>query len=234
VDFIKKYAYVILGVLCVLALGGLFVANNSRSSGVMSLGQDIGVPRHSTSPVPAPQSQEAQAELETTSALPPSQEEDSGTIFVHIIGAVYAPGPFEVPYGSRVFHVLELAGGATYEADLELINLVAAVHDGMQIRIPFEGEEPQPQDSQPGQDSTSQGLTGQSQAAITADGLVNINLANLTELQTLPGIGAAIAQHIIDHREAMGGFNSIEELLNVPQIGATRFENMRNFVTVGG
>jgi len=146
-------------------------------------------------------------------------------IFVHIVGAVYSPGVYEVPYGSRIFNVLELAGGHTCEADLELINLVAVVHDAMQVRIPFIGEEPQ--------EMPQAGLAGQAsgQAAITSDGLVNINLASFTELQTLPGIGAVMAQSIIDFREANNGFGNIEELLNVSGIGTSRFENIKDRVT---
>jgi len=212
-DFVKKYAYVFLGVFCVLALGGLFMANRSRPAGVMDLGQAVGEPRMEASPPP-----EAYMELETV--LEPDDEPHM--IMVHIVGAVYSPGVFEVPYGSRVFHVLDMAGGHTYEADLELINLVAVVHDGVQIRIPAFGEEPQPmpQEDRPGQ------------SAAEADGRININLANLTELQTLPGIGPVMGQSIIDYREAMGGFSSIEELLNVSGIGPARFENIRDRVTV--
>ena len=214
-DFIRKYAYILLGVFCILALGGLYMATRDRPAGVMALGQPIAEARLEAAPQP-----ELQPEIAHT---PPPEDT---MIMVHIIGAVYAPGVYEVPYGSRVFQVLDLAGGHTSEADLELINLVAVVHDGLQIRIPAIGDEPQeiPQDGQASQ--------GTGTAATTADGRVNINLANLTELQTLPGIGPVIAQNIIDFRDANGSFNSIEDLLNVQRIGAATFENIRDRVTV--
>jgi len=214
VDFVKKYAYVFLGVFCVLALGGLFMVSRSRPAGVMDLGQAIGGPMAEASPSP-------QAEPAATNPLPQAQE--PAMIMVHIVGAVYSPGVFEVPYGSRINYVLQLAGGHTGEADLELINLAAVVQDAMQIRIPVIGEEPQEAINQGGQPA---------QGAITADGRININLANLTELQTLPGIGPVIAQNILDFREANDGFNSIEELLNVSRIGQTTFENIRESVTI--
>ena len=210
-DFVKKYAYVFLGVFCVLALGGLYMSTRSRPAGVMGLGQNIGEPRLEASPSPAPEP--AAADL---------QPAEPATIMVHIVGAVYSPGVFEVAYGSRVNDVLQLAGGHTYEADLALINLAAFVQDAMQIRIPAVGEEPQELETQ----------TGQAAAAITSDGRVNINLANLTELQTLTGIGPARAQSIIDFREANNGFNSIDELLNIHGIGATIFENIRDRLTI--
>jgi len=213
VDFVRKFAYVFLGVFCVLVLGGLFMVSRNRPAGVMDLGYTIGEVRLES---PPPQ---AEAVPETIYYALPAEP---AMIMVHIIGAVYSPGVFEVPYGSRVFQVLDLAGGHTYEADLELINLVAVVHDGIQIRIPAFGEEPQviPQESQTGQE------------AAAADGRININLANLTELQTLPGIGPVFAQNIIDFREANNGFSSIDELLNVSGIGPTRFENIRERVIV--
>ena len=208
-DFVKKYAYVFLGVFCVLALGALFMANRDRPAGVMDLGQPIGGPRQEASPPP-------QSGPEATGSEP-----GPAIIVVHIVGAVYSPGVFEVPYGSRINCVLQLAGGYTYEADVALINLAAFVQDATQIRIPFIGEEPQFPISQ-----------GAAQGAIAPDGRVNINLANLTELQTLPGIGPTRAQSIIDFRDAAGGFNSIEELINVHGIGSTILDNIRERITV--
>ena len=73
--------------------------------------------------------------------------------------------------------------------------------------------------------------TGQNTAQNT--GLVNINTADATQLTTLPGIGATIANNIIAHREANGFFTSIEQLQNVPRIGATTFSNLRDLITVG-
>jgi len=211
VDFVRKYAYIFLGILCVLALGGLYMANRSRPAGVIGLGQDIGVPRVEASPTPQP--------LADVTDPPP---EEPTMIVVHIVGAVYSPGVFTVPYGSRINDVLLLAGGHTAEADLRLVNLASFVLDATQVRIPAYGEEPH-----------MSALQGEfPQTAITQDGRVNINLANLTELQTLPGIGPVIAQNIIDFREANDGFSTIEELLNVSRIGQTIFANIRENVTI--
>ena len=219
-DFVKKYAYVFLGVVCVLALGGLFLASRDRPAGVMDLGHTIGEVRQNATPPP----QDVYTGPGATN-YQPYVPDIPATIYVHVVGAVYDEGVVEVPYGSRVFHVVEMAGGHTSYADLSLINLVAEVHDGMQIRIPFYGEEPQ--EVQQGAPATATG-----QAGITADGRVNINLANLTELQTLPNIGPSRAENIINFRDTNGGFNSIEELVNVPLIGATILDNIRDRITV--
>jgi len=221
-EFFKKYAYVILAVVCVLALGGLFFVTNNSPAGVMDTGQPLIQPREVLAETP----EDVPSPEPTPEATP---EPAPAMIVVHVIGAVYSPGIIELPQGSRIHHALYLAGGHTNDADLSLINLAAEVHDAMQIRIPAYGDEPFViADEGPTTDAT--GLGGA--AAITAEGRVNINLANLTELQTLPGIGPAIAQNIIDYREAVGGFGSVDELINVNRIGSTTLENIRELVTI--
>ena len=220
-EFFKKYAYVILAIVCVLALGGLFFVTNNRPSGVMEAGQPLIQPQEvlAETPEDAP---------EPTPEATPEPADELAMIVVHVIGAVYSPGIIELPQGSRVHHALTLAGGHTYDADLSLINLAAEVHDAMQIRIPAYGEEPFVIDEGL---ATGTPQTG-SGSPITADGRVNINLASLAELQTLPGIGATIAQNIIDYREAVGGFGSVDELINVNRIGSITLENIRDMVTI--
>ncbi|MEX0723434.1 MAG: helix-hairpin-helix domain-containing protein [Gracilimonas sp.] len=62
--------------------------------------------------------------------------------------------------------------------------------------------------------------------------LININTAGSAQLQTLDGIGPAYADNIIQYREANGGFDSIDELLNVKGIGPVRLENIRPFIKI--
>ena len=131
-------------------------------------------------------------------------------IGVHITGAVNNPGFYEVPRGSRVNDLIQIAGGATEYAFLDAINLAEIAHDQMQIHVPVSGE-------------------------MTPDGLqrrINLNTATAAELQTLPGVGPAVATRIIDLRQRMGGFRRVEDLLNVNGIGPTVFENMRDLIIV--
>lgn len=66
-----------------------------------------------------------------------------------------------------------------------------------------------------------------------AAGLVNINTADLVELDTLPGIGAVKAQAIVDYRTQNGLFAKIEDIMNVSGIGQVTFDNMKSLITVG-
>ncbi len=65
-------------------------------------------------------------------------------------------------------------------------------------------------------------------------GIVNINTATLSQLTSLPNIGEGLAQRIIDYRTANGPFKAIEDIMNVEGIGQTRFDQMKDDITVGG
>jgi len=232
-EFFKRYAYVILGVVCVLALGGLFMATRSRPSGVIDAGQPLGQQAYIYEVIANPLPTYTQPPDDTTAQQPePTSSPKPTTVIVHIVGAVHNPGVFEVPSNARINYVLQLAGGKTDDADHDqMINLAATVQDEMQIRIPAIGDEPREfvTANQPVQESQQ---ANQGQAAVSGDGLVNINFASLAELQTLPNIGPIIAQNIIDFREANDGFGSVDELINVSRIGAATLDRIRDMVTV--
>ncbi|HOB37025.1 MAG TPA: helix-hairpin-helix domain-containing protein [Candidatus Avimonas sp.] len=71
------------------------------------------------------------------------------------------------------------------------------------------------------------GSAGQNQT-----GKININTATQEMLETLPGIGKTFAARIIDYRETYGGFDSIEEIMNISGIGEKRFEALKDLITV--
>ena len=140
-------------------------------------------------------------------------------IIVHVVGEVNRPGVVSIPAGSRALAAIEAAGGETEYADLLRINLATVLSDAMQIIVPRIGQ------------ASGDVFIGGS-ATQEASGLININTASSAELQTLTGIGPVIAQNIINFRETHGPFASVDELINVPRIGAATLENLRPFVTV--
>jgi len=145
-------------------------------------------------------------------------------IKIDVKGAVKRPGVYSVTDSDRVIDVIELAGGITEDADLKPINLSAKVFDEMVIYVPKVGEKTEEILLPPQKNTSSTGGKERS--------LVNINLADSTELQTLPGVGSSKALAIIEYRELNGPFEKIEDLKNVTGIGEKTYEKLANLITV--
>jgi len=140
-------------------------------------------------------------------------------ITVHIDGQVNKPGLYNLPSGSRINDAIVLAGGLTENANLQLLNLASIIEDGQKIYI-LSSDEIAPTDSF----TTKSGQISNS---------VNINLANIEELVSLPGIGTTKAQAIIDYRNQHGPFMDKKDILLVPGIGDVIFDNIFNLITIG-
>ena len=132
-------------------------------------------------------------------------------VVVYVSGAVASPGVLTLPASSRVIDALTAAGGATPEADLESINLARILVDGEQIRVGIVGESP----------------PAASEAGTPAGMCVRLTTATESELQTLPGIGPALAQRIISYRATHPRLSTVEELDDVPGIGPSLIEKIR-------
>ena len=145
-------------------------------------------------------------------SAPPSSGEHPDDVVVYVSGAVASPGVLTLPSSSRVIDAITAAGGATPEADLESINLARIIVDGEQIRVGVVGESPP---------SASAGTGTDAQAC------VRLATATETELQTLPGIGPALATRIISYRATHPRLTSVEELDDVPGIGPSLIEKIR-------
>jgi len=139
-----------------------------------------------------------------------------GSLHVHAAGAVMAPGVVEVPAGSRVTDVVAAAGGAAADADLNGVNLAAPVADGERVYVPRHGEV-----------VTGPAVAGTSKGDRDDNVIVNINEANETQLESLPGVGPATAKAIVDYRNQHGRFRSVDDLLNVRGIGPSKLEQIK-------
>lgn len=161
----------------------------------------------------------------TTAASAPTSSTASApaTLVVHVAGAVAVPGVHELPAGARVVDAIEAAGGLTPAADAARINLAAPVADGERIYVLAMGEEAPPV-------AVGGAPSGGTDPSVT--GPVNLNTADAAALDTLPGVGPATAAAILEHRDKVGGFTSVEELLDVPGIGEAKLEALRDLVTV--
>jgi competence protein ComEA len=156
-----------------------------------------------------------------------------GRVIVHVAGAVRKPGVYRLAGGSRVADAVERAGGATRRADLGGVNLAAKLEDGRQIVVPVR--------ARTGAAAAGAGVAGASGAggatpgaagAAAAAAPVNLNTATAEQLDTLPGVGPATVQKILEYREQHGGFGSVEELGQVSGIGEKRLAALRDQVQV--
>lgn len=179
---------------------------------------------------------EQSAETEANSGTAGEEGQDTGNgqkeaagepvdIYVQVSGAVNHPGVYRLPEGSRIFEAVELAGGTTQEADLASVNQAQVLSDGQMIYVYAVGEELR---SGLGQEGTGQ--TGQDRE--TGDGKVNLNTASLEELMTLPGIGQSKAEAIISWREENGGFDSVEDIMQIQGIKEGIFSRIEDRIKV--
>jgi competence protein ComEA len=176
-------------------------------------------------------------------AVPPTsvQGPEAGSpdvLVVHVDGAVAAPGVVRLRPGDRVADAVEAAGGVLDGADTRLVNLARTVVDGELVVVPREGEEallPPPPAGSGGGDppGAAAGSTGPPGAGV-ADGteLVDLNTADVVQLDTLPGIGPVLAERVVAWREEVGPFGSVEELTSVSGIGPAVLDRLRDLVTV--
>lgn len=151
----------------------------------------------------------------------------AGPVVVHVDGAVHRPGVVTLPVGGRVADAVDAAGGTTVEADTSLVNLARPVVDGELVVVPREGETPPAAVAGGGQQAPAGGS-----ATGGGDPLVDINTADTTALDGLPGIGPVLAERIVGHREEVGSFASVDDLGAVSGIGPAVLEDIRDLVTV--
>lgn len=164
----------------------------------------------------------------TTTPMPTPTPEP---IRVFINGEVNQPGVYSLPHDAIIQDILLEAGGFTADAFKDIVNLAQPLTDGMQVHVPAlpDTAVEVPVISTP-PITTKSGAGGSN----NENGIINLNTATMTQLESLPGVGPSTAQKILHYREDNGPFLSIEAVMDVSGIGPAKFEAMEPFITVDG
>ncbi|GAB3389004.1 competence protein ComEA [Amycolatopsis echigonensis] len=153
--------------------------------------------------------------LPTARAQVPHASKANENLVISVVGHVRSPGLVTVPSGSRVADALRAAGGADPGVDLTALNLARKLTDGEQLAVGVPAAQSAPVGSG------------------AAPSKIDLNSATAEQLDSLPGVGEVTARRITDWRTQHGGFSSVEQLRDVDGIGQSKFEKLREQVTVG-
>lgn len=179
-------------------------------------------------------SQEEQKETEEILENKEEKTDEQVEIAVHICGEVNQPGVYVFQKKARIYEGIQKAGGFTKEAVEDYLNLALVLEDGMKIEVPSqemlnEWKENVLEEDMGISYGNSQSPSGKEKES---DGKINLNTAREEELCTLPGIGESRAKSIISYREENGGFQRIEDVMNISGIKEAAFEKIKEYITV--
>jgi len=157
-----------------------------------------------------------------------SVTEGGGKITAEISGSIINPGVYKLADGSRIDDLLIVAGGFAASADRvwtdKYLNRAAKITDGQKVFIPSVSEQ--------SDDSSAKNAGGYQTASSSfssdSNSLVNINTADPSELDSLPGIGPVYAQKIIEHRP----YSKTEDLVTSGVVTQTLYEKIKNGITI--
>ncbi len=222
----KEIIFCILGLVLLLVVGTVLIYRNFNSN----------------------DSSKENIVLNTKKENLDEEEQEEVYYQIDIKGEVNVPGIYTVKEGSRVIDVIRLAGDLTEDADTSVLNLSKKVADEMVIIVysydevtsfteTLEKEKVEQEACLNQNGITNDACIGNSEdntssSSVVISGKLSLNTATLEELMTLPGIGEAKALAIIQYREEVGAFQSIEELKEVSGIGDAIFDQIKENITI--
>ena len=172
-----------------------------------------------------------------------NEERDTASerqVAVYVTGEVAKPGVVYVPWEGRVGDAINQCGGLLPTADSSQVNMAATVKDGMEIRVKGKIISKDGNMGSKGNQSSVEGSvvsraskTGSPEQGKNSDSeMVNINTADVEGLKKLKGIGPAMAQRIIDYREANGSFQAPEDIMQVKGIGKAKYAKLKEQIAI--
>lgn len=186
-------------------------------------------------------SQSSQASLQSqnqnSDSIPssPKTPQPQRIIYAYITGEVKSPGVYKLSDDTRIFQLIDMAGGFTQKADRESLNLAETINNGTHIHIgaKLQGGDPPTIPGLPAGKAAvyTDGITAAKIHPQSSAGKININTANTSQLEALPGVGPAIAKRIIDYRNTHGNFARPEDLVNVRGIGQSKLSKILPHIT---
>jgi competence protein ComEA len=219
----KYMKYVVAGLAIVAAVAALFFRPPHGDS-------TIGAGPNASSSAPASPSPFARA-ARVRPSIP-------RRLVVYVAGEVLKPGVYALAPGARAQDALARAGGPKSDADLVAVNLAAPLEDGTEIAVPKIGEAaPRARRSTVPRTRAAhapRGHGGRRRAAPQSPlaQSVDLNLADASELEALPGVGPALAARIVAYRETNGPFASVDELADISGITPRLQDELADFVVV--
>ncbi|GAH89153.1 unnamed protein product, partial [marine sediment metagenome] len=140
------------------------------------------------------------------------------------------PGVYQLKSTDRIVDAVKIAGGASEEANLDLINLAALLKDGQKIIVPSKIYNENGEEINKNIDNNVEVIYSSYSGSMS--GKININTANATMLQTLSGIGPVLSERIIEYRNKNGFFGVIDDIKDVSGIGEKKFEGIKDLICV--
>lgn len=236
----KKIIICIAAILVVTVLFIIFVINRNQNKNIIDLNSLVGEENQTEESSENSNNENLKGEENSEKGTNAensgmnTEKQNSETIVIHITGEVKKEGVIYLEEGARIIDAIKEAGGETKQADLSQVNLAYELQDGQKIYIPNKNEKiteyivDNSNENLMNNQNTNKSDLGSNDKNIK----ININTATLAELDNLPGIGPSTAQKIIEYREKNGKFKKIEDIQNVKGIGETKYEDIKEKITV--